>query len=1435
MNTSRINLVGIFVSLAGLGSPARGAQTAVVGSWIATSAVAQASGETQTSPEDRVTELLLRARKAMAEDDLEMADSLLKRAESLKVRFGVLHLGDTPKKVRRDLARLQKPGPRAVRPSSQARPVDVNSALETSEDPGDMEQATEGNAASPPPAETPGSDPATTLSDQRGKALRYLAKGRAELERSNLAAAEHWAREAAKLGVEFAESDDSPATLIAEIRQAGGAAGSPRAARFDAAEPLAADEASPFGRQLPTAPPSADEDLDPAVRELTAGYEPAPLPASAPADPQVARAQSDQLLLEARRALAAGDVRQVQQALNQVRVLSVSYAPQDDSPDKVTAALRAAQQLAAAGEKSSTDATWRRRRAGSLMDQAEWLFRYHALDDAEQLAQAAAELRSDYGPFDATPSSLLDRITTARRSENQAARPGLPTVATTTDEPATHLAPTQGAGDALPQVAELVSQARKALAAGRVEDAERLATEADRWSLPDSAFGPQADRPALVLLDIARAKLAARRGTNRAIYNPAADPTRNVPAQALGEPGLEAANTAGDEAVFGEDDPGVAPRSVGQSPVPVEQSPAEPLVIDPAQSTPELSEPAPVPVTETIGTPVPTEPGSMLAGTTAEQKLLARQFQTEIIGVESNAKALLETDAAGALQMVRELSTRVENSGLDDPTRQTMLRHVARTLGEMEQFVEQNKSRLNLNSQNQAVRDDVERSRQMKIEIDGRLAKLVDEFNQLMDEQRYPEAELLAKRAEELDRDNPVVKQLKWQSRFVRRYQNALRLADDKDQAVIAALDSVDRSAVPVDDRVPLTFDAKRWDDFVKKRKGFKEGESPLRTEKDREIEAKLRTPVSVQFENRPLAEVIDHLAKLVQINIWLDPAGLAEEGVTTDQPVTINLLEEVQLRSALKVILEQLRLDYVIEDEMLKITSEQLRSGKVFSQTYYVADLVTPIPNFVPNSAIGLAGSIREGFSAAGFNQGIVGGTSPTTVLASHSGANNSAVINPDVMANVNAATGLAGASAGGPQTAGFGPGGLGGGAFADFDSLIELITSTVQPDSWDEVGGTGTIQEYRTNLSLVISQTQEVHEEIVELLEQLRRLQDLQVTIEVRFITLNDNFFERIGVDFDFDINDNIDKPFQIFGNPIGAGTAVNGVVPRNTQDRDLRRNEGVTVGLQPTGLFSTDLDIPARQGSFNLAVPQFGGFDPTAGVQMGFAILSDLEAFFLINAAQGDRRSNVLQAPKVTLFNGQLATVADVSQSPFVISVIPVVGDFAAAQQPVVVVLNEGTFLTVQAVVSEDRRYVRLTVVPFFSNIGEVNTFTFSGSSTTVENNSSSGPNDSTTARATNRTTTSEGTTVQLPTFSLVTVSTTVSVPDGGTVLLGGIKRLSEGRNEFGVPMLNKLPYINRLFKNVGIGRETQSLMMMVTPRIIIQEEEEEALLGAPISSP
>ncbi|NLS94449.1 MAG: hypothetical protein GXX96_20015, partial [Planctomycetaceae bacterium] len=57
--------------------------------------------------------------------------------------------------------------------------------------------------------------------------------------------------------------------------------------------------------------------------------------------------------------------------------------------------------------------------------------------------------------------------------------------------------------------------------------------------------------------------------------------------------------------------------------------------------------------------------------------------------------------------------------------------------------------------------------------------------------------------------------------------------------------------------------------------------------------------------------------------------------------------------------------------------------------------------------------------------------------------------------------------------------------------------------------------------------------------------------------------------------------------------------------------------------------------------------------------------------------------------------------------------------------------------------------------------------------------------------------------------------------------GLESLAMSGTSGGGPMLSDLPYVNRLFGYSAIGRETQSLMMMVTPRIIIQEEEEERL--------
>ena len=79
------------------------------------------------------------------------------------------------------------------------------------------------------------------------------------------------------------------------------------------------------------------------------------------------------------------------------------------------------------------------------------------------------------------------------------------------------------------------------------------------------------------------------------------------------------------------------------------------------------------------------------------------------------------------------------------------------------------------------------------------------------------------------------------------------------------------------------------------------------------------------------------------------------------------------------------------------------------------------------------------------------------------------------------------------------------------------------------------------------------------------------------------------------------------------------------------------------------------------------------------------------------------------------------------------------------------------------------------------------------------------------------------IQQPKFSEQSVKASVCVPDGGTVVLGGMKVVTETRTEFGPPVLSRIPYVNRLFKNVGYGREEQYEVVLLTPRIIITSEE------------
>jgi general secretion pathway protein D len=1156
------------------------------------------------------------------------------------------------------------------------------------------------------------------------------------------------------------------------------------------------------------------------------------------ATPPQRRAQSDKMLLEARRALSVGDVPRAQQFLGQAEQLGVAYDGPGDSPQRVAESIRACQELSALRKAEGGSGAWRQAYAKFLVNQADALVGWNDLDEGARCANEAAQLNPQFAPGGLTPQSVLERI---RKLRTAGARPG----AAGGGQPIS-------LDEAKQLTSDLLAQARTALTAGDLAKAEALAEQARALGVPDEQFAPQEDRPARLAIDLdrARAEIVAIQLVDAPLpmtstpgaddYAQAAEEASAGPAMRIAElpadaaplplPGSEALAPSNGalSAAFELLENGEKALKAGDRKAALDSFRAayqqrEQLDIVSQQrlqghlqllSAPEAEG------GEALPAPKKDAQGELLNTANADQAVVARQLSAEVGKRQSEAAKLREQDPNKSLTVLREARELVTSSQLDEGLKNQLLRRLDWSLGQTEEYIKDHKSELDLEATNREILDEIDRERVVKIEVSDRVAEQVDQFNKLVDQHRYAEAEVVANRLYEMAPDELVAQQINKQAKMIRREQWNQDIQAATEEGVASTFLGIRDTASQalVDQNEDFKF-GPTWDS-IKGRSALSELNS-RRSLKELEIEQKLRTPVLPRYDETPLTKVVEGLSQLAGVNIHLDPRGLEQEGVPTDAKITLNLPQEISLKSALTLILEPLHLTYTIKDEVLKITSEQIRDGEVYIQTYPVGDLVVPIPNFVPNNNIGLQGLINDAYAAMG-GAG-VGTAGPLAVVAGTKPGQAAGPLNDKVMAQQ---FGAGNQSVGGPASMTGGPGGLGGAASADFDSLIDLIVSTVEHDSWMENGtGEGEIQPFPTNLSLVISQTQRVHEQVADLLEQLRRLQDLQVTIEVRFIRLTDNFFERIGVDFDFNIEDRTGPPP---GNPPlftfdGDGNQV--PLPYEPNRNSLTVGLDNIPGLFPA--YTLDLDVPFRNNSFGLATPTFG-VPQTVG-SFGFAILSDIEAFFVIEASQGDTRANVLQAPKVTLFNGQSAIVVDAAFRPFVISVIPVVGEFAAAQQPVIVVLSEGTMMSVQAVVSDDRRYVRLTLVPFFSSIGDVREFTFEGSETTSTSSASSDDDDDGNNEDEEEAEeiTRSGTTVQLPTFEVISVSTTVSVPDGGTVLLGGIKRLREQRNEFGVPLLSKVPYIDRLFRNVGIGRETDSLMMMVTPHIIIQEEKEEEL--------
>lgn len=852
--------------------------------------------------------------------------------------------------------------------------------------------------------------------------------------------------------------------------------------------------------------------------------------------------------------------------------------------------------------------------------------------------------------------------------------------------------------------------------------------------------------------------------------------------------------------------PSVVPATMQSTEVPSLPTPP------PAPTEPVLSSP-PSPMPAHIAQPSAPPAANLAEQVKAMQTIEFQRLRDEGLKVQTESKKLFErgeTDAA--LEMLQSYLNTVKATKLEPSSVTLLCRPVEQRLQSLTVAKSQKDSQTRITGRKTKHDQEMGQAALAEDRKQELIKELFKQYNRLKSEGKLQEAQLVTAKLKQLAPDQPEIVAIAGHADANSAAGDYAAIKANNEKMFRKGLNDAEDSGPYVNSDNPVHINGPTLK-IAKERGEGVDAIMRTQTDAEKEIKHRMSTVVdSLSFSNAPLRQVIDDIKLMTGINIVADDPALEEDRISLDTPVSIKL-DKIKLESGLNVILQNLKLTYVIRDDVLKITTTRKARGQVVQKVYRVADLVMPIEDYVQPHAMNLERAINRVIEQQQMNTLGRGGATPFNngrfMLPDGQPASGGPAMTTSPTAQMTTQPTLSqtGAQMTQKQTM--------------HEMLIKLIQNTINPGSWADVGGAGTIDYMPIGMALVINQTPDVQEQVFELLQALRRLQDLQVSLEIRLISLSETFFERIGLDFNLNIK--TDKNTERFESQL----VTNQFKPAGFVN-DFSPNRFV-AGVNPaggqfpnTGSFTSDLDIPIRTSSFQYSIPPFAypnnpGFD--GGISMGLAFLSDIQVYMFMEAAQGDRRMHVMQAPKLTLTNGQTASISVQDQQFFVTNV----GIVGFGGQIVFVPQNNpfplGVEITLQAVVSADRRFVRVNTNIRMANLASalVPLFPVTTFITPVFEGGAQGQPIPFTQF------------IQQPALALVNIQTTVSIPDGGTVILGGLKSLSEGRNEFGPPVLSKVPYVNRLFKNVGFGREAQSLLIMVTPRIIINAEEEERQTG------
>ncbi len=200
-----------------------------------------------------------------------------------------------------------------------------------------------------------------------------------------------------------------------------------------------------------------------------------------------------------------------------------------------------------------------------------------------------------------------------------------------------------------------------------------------------------------------------------------------------------------------------------------------------------------------------------------------------------------------------------------------------------------------------------------------------------------------------------------------------------------------------------------------------------------------------VRLVEQPFDQVVDWLSELMQMNIVVRWQVLEDSGIERDMPVSIQV-RNVRFSQVMWLVLNQVAgsdvvLAYRASGQMMTISTKEDLGREMITKIYDVSDLLVRIPRASRQSAFDVTQGMGQtgGQGGGGGGQGMFGQGQQT-------------------------------------QQDDYDDDQQGEGAL--MEELIDIVTQTIEPDSWQRNGGMGSVRSFRG--LLIVHNTILVHQQL-------------------------------------------------------------------------------------------------------------------------------------------------------------------------------------------------------------------------------------------------------------------------------------------------------------------------------------------------------------------